>query len=253
LSQLSQYTSQFAAISLEETARVNLLDRRDTKYVIPLSKIPQIFENLGNQYKVLNIGEFSYFNYRNIYYDTPDYLMHQQHHNGFYDRFKIRLREYTNTGLTFAEVKRKNNLGRTIKSRITIEDKETLLTPEGKELISRSTPFDPNNVFPVLNINFDRITFIQKDFKDRATVDFNLVFSHKEISKELGPLVIAEVKQNKLSTDSDFIRAVTKAGVKPMRFSKYCIGMTKIYPNLKNNLFKPKLHRINKLIHGIPA
>ena len=250
---IAQYTSQFAPISLEETDRVKLLDRRDTKYVIPLSKIPQIFEYLGDSYRVLNIGPHSYFNYRNIYYDTPDYLMHQQHHNGFYDRFKIRLREYTNTGLTFAEVKRKSNQDRTIKARITIEDKDTLLTPEGKDLIRKSTPFDPENVIPVLNINFDRITFIQKDFKDRATVDFNLIFSHEGISQELGPLVIAEVKQDKFSTDSDFIRAVSKAGVKPMRFSKYCIGMTKIYPNLKNNLFKPKLHRINKLIHGTPA
>ena len=51
-------------------------------------------------------------------------------------------------------------------------------------------------------INFSRITFVHKEQKERLTVDINLTFKSKEKSGDLKQIVIAEVKQERMSRSS---------------------------------------------------
>ena len=56
---------------------------------------------------------------------------------------------------------------------------------------------------------FNRITFVHKRRKERLTIDVNFRFEDTQSSKKnLGDMVIAEVKQAKRNLSSDFIRII---------------------------------------------
>ena len=59
--------------------------------------------------------------YRSLYYDTVDRQFFLDHHNERVNRYKVRFREYVNSGLSFLEVKCKNNKKKTIKNRIQVD------------------------------------------------------------------------------------------------------------------------------------
>ena len=71
----------------------------------------------------------------------------------------------------------------------------------------------------------------------------NLIIDMKEI-------VIAEVKQERMSRSSDFMRIAKEMSILPMRLSKYCISTMTLHPNIKQNRFKKKQLFINKLKHA---
>ncbi|MEE1222985.1 MAG: VTC domain-containing protein, partial [Bacteroidaceae bacterium] len=79
--------------------------------------------------------------------------------------------------------------------------------------------------------------------------DFDVSFRNFETNIERGTdnLVIIELKRdgNVFSPVLDLLRQLR---VKPSGFSKYCIGSVMTNPNLKNNLFRPKLIRIRRLV-----
>ena len=39
-------------------------------------------------------------------------------------------------------------------------------------------------------------------------------------------------------------------GIRPTPFSKYCIGISLLYPDLKQNRFKPILNHVSTLLGG---
>ena len=60
-------------------------------------------------------------------------------------------------------------------------------------------------------------------------------------------LKIAEVKQEKASSNSDFIKAIRKHHIRSSSMSKYCVGTALLNENLKQNNFKERILKINKL------
>ena len=60
-------------------------------------------------------------------------------------------------------------------------------------------------------------------------------------------IIIAEVKQERMSRSSDFMRIAKEMSILPMRLSKYCLSTMQLEPHLKKNRFKGKLLFINKL------
>ena len=79
------------------------------------------------------------------------------------------------------------------------------------------------------------------------TNDINLSFENEKESGDLRDIVIAEVKQERISRKSDFIRIAKEMSILPMRLSKYCISTIHLNPEIKQNRFKKKLLFINKL------
>ena len=81
-----------------------------------------------------------------LYFDTPDRQMYAEHQRGRKNRQKIRVRRYESSGVSFLEVKRKNNKGRTDKKRMEIADR----VPQPSEYSELQVNYCPSGVSRIL-------------------------------------------------------------------------------------------------------
>lgn len=238
--------NKFETITLSEMDDVKLMSRTDTKFVFNLSRLPEFLEKLSQFYRVMEIDGERLHHYKSLYFDTEDRKFYIEHHNRRVNRNKIRFREYVGSGLTFLEIKLKNNKGKTIKKRIKVDSVSESITEKQQKYINKIVGY-PIEVSSKQWINFSRITFVHKTQKERLTMDVNLTFNNKKDEGDLKNIVIAEVKQERMSRSSDFMRIAKEMSILPMRLSKYCISSMQLYPQLKQNRFKEKQLFINKL------
>jgi len=243
---ISQIAINFSPISLDEMDDVKLMSRTDTKFAFKASKLPVLMERMIPFYKVLDIKGKLIHDYKSLYFDTDGRKFYLDHHNGRVNRNKIRFREYVGSSLTFLEVKRKNNKGRTIKKRMKVNAISDQLTSQQQQyvnkIIGKGIAVEAKQW-----INFSRITFVHKEQKERLTVDIDLTFKNSKNSGDLKHIVIAEVKQERMSRSSDFMRIAKELHILPIRISKYCMSTLALNPDLKQNRFKEKKIFINKL------
>ena len=242
----SYLNTNFDAITLSEMDNVKLMSRTDTKFAFNSKFLPDILSKMGEFYRILEIDRERIHHYKSLYYDTEDRKFYLDHHNQRVNRNKIRFREYVGSNLTFLEIKLKNNKGRTIKKRTKVKQISDSLTEKQQNYINK-TLGTPISVNPKQWINFSRITFVHKTQKERMTMDINLTFNNNTESGDLKNIIIAEVKQERISRSSDFMRIAKEMSILPMRISKYCISTLSLNPELKGNRFKEKLLFINKL------
>ena len=102
---------------------------------------------------------------------------------------------------------------------------------------------------PQLRTAFRRITLVSKQKNERLTIDFTLHWSniHTGIEVQLEPLVIIELKRNGL-TYSPMTDILRQLRIKPMKISKYCIGTALTNPDVKQNRFKQKIRKIQRIL-----
>ena len=243
---LQSKLNKFETITLSEMDDVKLMSRTDTKFVFNLSRLPEFLEKLSHFYKVLLIDGNLIHDYRSLYFDTEDRKFYIEHHNRRVNRNKVRFREYVGSGLTFLEIKLKNNKGKTIKKRIKVDSVSESITEKQQKYIDKIVGY-PIEVSAKQWINFSRVTFVHKTQKERLTMDVNLTFNNKKDEGDLKNIVIAEVKQERMSRSSDFMKIAKEMSILPMRLSKYCISSMQLWPQLKQNRFKEKQLFINKL------
>ncbi len=244
--------STFKPITLEEMDAVKLMNRTDTKFVFHRDRIPEIFHRIQDHYRVLEVNGDRLNAYRSLYYDTPEFQFYHLHQNGRKKRHKVRFRKYVGSDLTFLEIKFKNNKNRTVKSRIKVPDFETDLQANSMQYIEEVMGYKTALV-PKLWNSFERVTLVSKHNLERLTIDFGLAFDFDGKKSNMDQIIIAEVKQEKLSRNSTFIVALKALGIHPMKISKYCVGALKLYPGLKYNNFKAKLLYLKKINDGISA
>ena len=184
--------------------------------------------------------------YRSLYYDTADRQFFVEHHNERVNRHKVRFREYVNSGITFLEIKCKNNKGKTIKKRVKVTDIPQSLSSEHKayitELIGKELVLTPQHW-----INFSRITFVNKLYTERLTIDLDLKFSNNSGQGGFENVIIAEIKKERSTQSSKFTYIAKKYHILPTRLSKYCMSTIDLNPSVKYNRFKKKILLINKL------
>ncbi|HJN63202.1 MAG TPA: polyphosphate polymerase domain-containing protein [Flavobacteriales bacterium] len=238
--------SDFTPISLSEMGEVKLMNRTDTKFVFRVINLEKLLEKMQAFYKVLEVNDERIQTYKSLYFDTEDRKFYIDHHNSRVNRNKIRFREYVGSGLTFLEIKLKNNKGKTIKKRMRAAKISEKLSSEQKEYIEKIIG-KKLEVSAKQWINFSRLTFVHKTQKERLTIDINLSFENEKESGDLRDIVIAEVKQERMSRKSDFMRIAKEMSILPMRLSKYCISTMQLWQNIKQNRFKKKQLFINKL------
>ena len=224
---------------------VKLLNRTDTKFVITKDLFVRILPILKESYKVLEIKNKRVAQYKTLYFDTDNFDFYKHHHNGWSNRYKVRMRKYIDSGLCYLEIKNKKK-GRTIKKRIQIADFEEEMSETSLQFISDVIPNDILLVKKLWN-SFNRITLVNKTDKERLTLDIGLGFQRNEKNISLENVIIGEVKQEKVNRKSPFMKLIKENGVRPLRVSKYCIGAKLLYPALKNNKFKEKQIHINKI------
>jgi len=235
-------------LSLDELNKVKLLDRQDTKFVFNQMQLPLILEEIKPFYRILEIKKSQVFKYDNTYFDTADFLFYNQHHNENRKRYKVRLRKYSNNNKSFFEIKIKNNKNRTVKKRLLVDEMNNSLGEQEKDMVSKIIGLSPNQLAPILNVQFSRITLADNNFKERLTIDNYLSVKNGSGNKIFDQLVISEIKQKKYNPKSDFIQILRNHKIPEMRFSKYCMGMLHVNKKIKYNRFKPKLLQINKIL-----
>jgi len=246
VSNLPQIVANFLPISLDEMDDVKLMSRTDTKFAFKANKMPLLLQELLPYYRVLAIDGKLIHDYKSLYYDTDNRKFYLDHHNGRVNRNKIRFREYVGSKLTFLEIKRKNNKGKTIKKRMKVDAISNELSEKQQSYIEKIIG-KPMEVNAKQWINFSRITFVHKTQKERLTMDVNLTFENENEKGDMKHIVIAEVKQERMSRSSDFMRIAKEMYILPIRISKYCLTTLALNPELKKNRIKEKVLFINKL------
>ncbi len=238
---------QYDPISLGEMDAVQLMNRTDTKFVFHTSKLGELLDMSREQYHVLQIDEIRTFQYNSLYYDTENLDLYLTHHNGKRPRFKVRFREYVETGTIFLEVKRKTNRERTRKSRIQVEEIEKELSGKSIQYIEEQAPLRAAFLRPALWTIFHRITLVGKNYPERITIDHDLSFRHGDLEKQLPFLTICEVKRDSFAGSTDFMKNLGKLSIHPGNSSKYCLGTVLLKNQVKKNRFKPNILKLNRL------
>ncbi len=239
----------FGKISLAEIQKASLLRRRDSKFIFSADKLPAILSDLESEYRVLEINGKNIHSYQTTYYDTEDLKMYHMHHRGMVNRQKIRFRKYNTSDIVFLEVKLKDSHGVTTKNRMKAENGKNVILSKEEEFLNSFTPFQNEEINPVLENSFNRITLVHHGQKERITLDYKLTFSKpgKKDLMEIPGVAIAEVKYEQKLSDSLFVKGLRDNHIRPSRFSKYCTGMAMLNPDLKQNLFKMRIREVNKI------
>ena len=244
---IRQIVGTFNPISLKEMDSVKLMTRSDQKYICRIDQLPGILELARPDFKVLENHGTRLLGYESQYLDTPDHRMYLMHHNGRLNRYKIRIREYTESHEFFIEIKFKDNHRNTTKKRVSIGPDRNYHAPEIRKFIEQNTPFSPDGLEPKLFSRFTRMTLVNHAILERVTIDVEPSWHFGETRISLPNVVILEVKSAKSSNTRGFGMLLRDARILPRRLSKYCTGTVLLYPGIKHNRFKPKMLHLNKL------
>lgn len=239
--------NQFQPIGLDSLDCVALLNRIDTKWAFNRLQLPAVLERITAAYRVLTIAEAKCHKYHTRYFDTPTLTFHTQHHNGVYTRHKVRYRKYIASGACFLEVKTKTNQGRTIKYRAARPDIATEIDEASGEFLHKALATVTSGLVPVLDVNFERLTFVNTSGRERLTLDLNLAFDRDGTTAHLPGLVIAELKRDRFAPGSPFAIIMRDLRVHEGSLSKYCFGVLHLCPSAKRNRFKQRFRELNAL------
>lgn len=244
--------NQLQPIQLHEVKAAALYDRIDTKYLLTEMQVLEIFNHLLDRYKVLEVEGYRENHYRTLYFDTPALNMYIDHHNGVRDRFKVRIRSYMDSGISFLEVKRKTSRGRTVKARIPIE---AALPLDARALAFLSThcPYDPAELIPCIYNDFVRVTLVGIEHIERLTLDFALTLGNEHELIELPGLVVFEVKQKKFTAQAGIFRQLHALHLRPASFSKYTFATAQFTRNIKRNRFKERHLHVARVLAACEA
>jgi hypothetical protein len=226
------------------------MKRTDTKYLMGVQQLRTLLADLVEGYWILEIEGVRLSRLRTLYFDTADLALYTSHHMGRAERFKVRSRSYIDSAISFLEVKRKLRNLETVKSRIPTEAALASLTPEANQFVNALTSLDGRSLQPALWSEFSRITLVSKHRQEKLTFDVNLRFRSSDSHASLGGVVVAELKQDKMSRDSELIARIQALGIRPTPFSKYCVGVAMLYPGVKHNQFKPVLRKVEDIMRG---
>jgi hypothetical protein len=240
--------SKFQSVTLADLEKVSLLNRIDSKYVFHVNDLAGVLEELKENYNVLEISGKRIHRYETQYFDTDNYDLYKQHHNGIPNRMKVRFRHYVDTNQIFFEVKYKEKGIRTNKVRLIRNTIPQNLDQEELKMIV-AKHIDSGSLKPKLGVFFDRITLTRKDFSERATLDIGLTYEQNEEKFVYDDIVIAEIKQNKTSYNSPIVKALKSRHMVETGFSKYSMGIAATQ-QIKSNRFKPNFIKIEKLRNG---
>jgi hypothetical protein len=216
-----------------------LTTRLERKYVLTKNEAEVVSAVLPPEARVLEIGEQRNFRYTSVYFDTPRRDAYRATACSRRRRFKVRTREYVDSGLLFVEVK-------TRQGRFTVKDREPCdcagrLTPAGEARVADSLNtadvcgIDTATLAPALRTGFRRTTLYLPESRSRVTIDTDLSFStpvgaSKGRTLEFPELAIVETKTTGLPSSLD--RLLWSLGIRPVRFSKFGTGLAGLHPEL---------------------
>lgn len=234
-------------VSLAELGGAALMDRVDTKFMLPAGMAARVLRRAAPHYRVLEVCGRRLCRYSTVYFDTAGLAFYHAHHGGRATRRKVRVRTYADTGLTMLEVKLRTNKGRTHKARVPL--------PPGEADPLRHLGLNPclgamcgvpaAELGAVLKVEYTRVTLVSRHTDERVTMDLMLEFARGPKRAGYPAVAIVEVKQPR-SGHSPFVALMRDAHARRSRISKYCLGTAALEPRAKTNLYKPVLSRLRR-------
>lgn len=222
-------------ISLAELVHeAELLVRVDRKYVLAAADLDVVLAAAPRGTRVLEIDGRREFGYSSTYLDTPDLRSFHSSGRSQRGRWKVRGRTYLDTGGNWLEVKTAGSRDQTVKQRVAHpQPVEEGLSSEGTSLVGEVIGAElTRSLRPVLVTAYRRSTLLLPGSGARVTVDLDLRWTSLRTGSELerGGLAIVETKTG--STPSALDRSLWTHGQRPVRISKYGVGMAALHPEL---------------------
>lgn len=175
--------------------------------------------------------------------------MFRQHETGHKPRTKVRVRTYLESDLTFLEVKKKDNHGKTAKTRVSVPSLDAVEKQgAGADFVNQATRLNLMNLHAVVSNRFLRITLVNLDKTERLTIDFDIRFKCHVTEQEssMDNIVVIELKRDGRAP-SPILPILRQLRIKPAGFSKYCIGASVTGAQPRINRFKKRLVKIRKV------
>lgn len=229
----------------ELTASAALLTRVDRKYLLDPADLPQLLTRLGDATRVLEIDSERSIAYTSTYLDTPDLASYSDAAHGRRRRWKARTRTYA-TGGRYLEVKTRRG-PTTVKERMpwsASSPDAVRLDTVGRDFVEASLAgagirLDAATLAPTLVTRYRRTTLLLPGCA-RATLDSDLTWAVPggAPAEDLGGAVVLETKSGHDPSDLD--RLLWRLGRRPVRLSKYAVGMAALDHTLPAN----RWHRI---------
>jgi hypothetical protein len=223
-------------------AAAALLSRLDRKYVVSLDDLACVLGDLHDSYRVLEIAGVRQFRYRSTYFDTADLATFRDHVQRRRRRFKVRAREYVDSGACALEVKLKGTRGLTVKRRMTYDPRLAgALNDSAAAFLADSLQCEyghppPAAMLATLVMRFERITLVAERLRQRVTIDTGLVFRAPDgtVGRMAPDVAIVESKSPGGATAVD--RVLRAAGARPEpACSKYCLGVSLVRADVRGN------------------
>jgi hypothetical protein len=223
----------FTPVSLEDLdERASLQRRVDHKYVVTLDVLDHLLDELRANHDVLDIDGCRTFDYRSVYFDTPDHRCFTDHVQDVKPRFKLRTRHYVTTQECVFEVKIKQADGETTKKSVDYEGESAdRITRTAHSLIAEAlggVRIDPpGDLRPSLVTQFRRSTLGLRDGGERLTIDRDLRLVCGDHTLCLrGDRALLETKTEDGEGRADAV--LRDVGVDTVSFSKYRLGIGRL-------------------------
>lgn len=236
-------------ITLEEMSSIRLMNRTDQKYLTDLTTLCQLLEKARGSYFIQDIEGLRICPYATTYWDDEHHSMFKCHQAGHRPRTKVRVRTYVHSGLSFLEVKQKDNHGKTAKTRIPVSSVDEVVAGKaGHEFVYNASGLALQALKPTVSNRFNRITLVNYAKTERLTIDFDLHFYNYDTHYEqtMPRVAVIELKRDGRA-HSPILALLRQLRIKPAGFSKYCIGAVLTIDGLRVNRFKKRLIKINKI------
>jgi hypothetical protein len=239
----------FDEISLSESGSSLLSNRFDSKYIFHFRLLPLLLSSIKNEFYVLEVNRQRIHGYETLYFDTPDFKLYYEHHNGKPHRMKVRVRKYLSSGEVFFEIKHKLKGYKTGKLRLP-QQKMMFDIGEAEWSLINSTQKNIQGLEPKLFSNFSRISLQNKQPEERVTFDVGLIFSIKNSSVCFKNVVVMEVKHLHPKPSECLLQLIHQHRLTETSFSKYAMGVALLENSVRKNLFKPTILQLKKIENG---
>jgi hypothetical protein len=237
----------FEPISLADTNdRAANQTRVDRKYVVTSPVGVDLLRGLTSvdapSMQVLEIDGRRQMTYRSLYLDTPDHLSYRRSAAGHRRRFKVRVREYVDSGTTMLEVKRPGRRGTIVKTRAVLDD---TLDRAGFVADCLGDVDVAVALAPTIWTGYARATLVDVEAGARATVDVGL--AARTLDGPWRPLTdawVVETKSDGRATAVD--RWLWAHRVRPTRVSKFGVATALHHPELGCNRWHRALGQLTR-------
>lgn len=223
------------------------LTRHDRKYLVPEESLGLLLAGIDPTTRVLEIDGQRSFGYLTPYFDDRNYAAYLSAARRRPNRFKVRTRLYTDSGICLLEVKTRDARGRTVKERIA-HDENSLLRISDSECVWLSqfpqVARYAHGLRHCITTRYQRTTLMLANGAGRITIDRDLEFSRPDgEARMVQGLLIIETKGAGGATHVDHL--LWRMGYRPESMSKFASGLSLLVPDLPANHWHRLRTRLN--------